>query len=68
MRRASAGDLPAVCLRCSRRISQWPRSSTGRGEGAFDAKIVRAGGERSYEDEESFTLTDTPQASGERPD
>jgi len=38
----------------------------GKGEGALDAKIVRAGGQRSYEDEESLKLSDTPEARFER--
>jgi len=38
----------------------------GKGEGAIDIKVARGGGERGYEDEESLTLTDTPESQFER--
>lgn len=38
----------------------------GKGEGVADLKLIRAGGERSYEDEESLKLTDTPESQFER--
>lgn len=38
----------------------------GKGEGSVDLKVVRGGGERRYEDEESLTLTDTPESQFER--
>lgn len=38
------------------------RMVTGSVDGGLDAKVVRAGGNRGKEDEESVTITDTPQA------
>jgi hypothetical protein len=41
-------------------------STGGKGQGTIEARIIKAGGERSHEEEVSFSVSETPQSRFER--